>query len=349
MQRRDGIERWIDAAASELDPVSFEIAAHAERFDVLAERMARARVVLLGETNHFVHEKVEFRLWWLRRLSTRRRIVVGEELSWFDALHVARYLADGDESHFDRMWTFGYRGDERTDRTDTATGILAAVEKLYPTTLFKREQLRFYRGLRELPNVARFFGFDIGGHAASRDGEAARSAMSDSVKYTELANQALSYEALRPALAVREEAMKRRVSEQLATQDDAQLVLMAHAFHLAKDDRGIRGVGVGPGGGQVPSLGHHIAQELGLAPFAVWWLYGAGEDSQPFPALPNAAAYPTNSLNARLARRGVPMVLGTADLPGEVGIGHMYNQVVPVRLSTQADAVFFQPRVSPLR
>jgi hypothetical protein len=382
----DPIERWIGTAAIELDPVSFEIAPHDARFAVLDARMSRARVVMLGETNHFVHEKVEFRLWWLRRLSARRRIVVGEELSWFDAQRVGRYLDDGDERHFDRMATFGYQGDERSDRDDAPTGILAASHKVYPTALFKNEQVRFYRGLRELPNVAGFFGFDIGGHNAGYGGRLLRvpgespgaellrlervrervraaregrgndgmradlDAMIDSLRYTALANPAPTYDALRPALALREEAMKRRLAAQLAVlRDDEQLVLMAHAFHLAKDDSGIRGVGVGPGGGRVPSLGHHVAQELGLAPFTVWWLYGAGEDSQPFPDLPKTATYSADSLNARLARRGMPMVLGTAGLSSEVGIGHMYNQVVPVNLSAEADAVFFQPRVSPLR
>jgi hypothetical protein len=332
--------------------------------------MAHARVVMLGETNHFVHEKVEFRLWWLRRLAARRRIVVGEELSWFDGQHVARYLDDGDERHFDRMWTFGYKGAAH----DEPTGILAASAALYATALFKREQMRFYAELRALPNVSAYFGFDIGGRSESyprvpRESltdEAERlegmkttpkgsdqndvRAMIDSSRYAALGNPAPTYDALRPAMALREEAMKRRVTTKLdALADDEQLVLLGHAFHLAKDDSGIRGVGVGPGGDRVPSLGHYIAQELGLAPFVVWWIYGAGEDSQPFPDLPKTAKYPAASLNARLARRGVPMVLGTAGLTGDVGIGHMYSQVVPANLGAEADAVFFLPRVSPLR
>jgi hypothetical protein len=365
----DPIEHWIDRAAVELDPASFEIAAHGERFDALRERVAHARIVMLGETNHFVHEKAEFRLWWLRRLAARRRIVVGEELSWFDGQHVARYLDGGDERHFDRMWTFGYK----SGLHDGPAGILAASAALYPTALFKREQLRFYRGLRMLPNLSGYFGFDIGGRSErhqrmpgeSLTEEAARleamettlrgceqddlRAMIDSSRYAALVNSAPTYEALRPAMALREEAMKRRIATQLdVLPDDAQLVLLGHAFHLAKDDAGIKEVGVGPGGGRVPSLGHYIARELGLAPFVVWWLYGAGDDSQPFPDLPKTAAYPAASLNARLARRGVPMVLGTGGLRAEVGVGHMYNQVVPVNLGAEADVVFFLPRVSPL-
>jgi hypothetical protein len=380
----DRIDRWLREATVELDPNSLEIVAHGERFDRVEEQMSAARVVLLGETNHFVHEKAEFRLWWLRRLAARRRIVVGEELSWFDAQHVARYLGDGDERHLDRLYTFGYRGYEQADRDDSPSGIFKASADLYPKELFKAEQVRFYRALRGLPNIAEFFGFDIGGHDAGYElvgpapgfarvhgetlvAEAARLeaaltattdtalrsnivAMIDSMRYTALANRAATYEALRPALALREDAMKRRLAERLTTlRDDEQLVLLAHAFHLAKDDRGIDSVGVGPGGDQVPSLGHHVAQQLGLAPFAVWWLYGAGTDSQPFPDLPQRAAFPERSLNRRLAVRGVPLVAGTVGLDGRLEIGHLYNQVVPVDLGAEADAIFFTPTVTPLR
>ena len=37
-----------------------------------------------------------------------------------------------------------------------------------------------------------------------------------------------------------------------------------------------------------------------------------------------------------------------APLARDVGIGHMYNLVVQVHLASQADAIFFIPKVSPL-
>jgi hypothetical protein len=385
------VDEWIARAAIPLDESTVELAS-VEAWKSIERRMAQARVVVLGELNHFVHEKADFRLWWLAHLARcaardDRKLVLGEELSWFDAATVSRYRRDGDERHLDRLWTFGYTGDARGDRDPSPNGVLAASAEVYPTALFKAEQIRFYRGLRAL-GVADLFGFDIGGHdsgyaviaadevGASGDAlgrvpgesleqEASRleraapdvrggvarealAAMIDSLRYTALADQADSYEALRPAMAWREDAMKRRLGHRLAAlTPNEQLVLMAHAFHLAKDDAGIDGTGVGPGGGRVPSLGHHLVHELGCEPFAVWWLYGTGEDNQPFPDLPRSARFPDDSVNARLAMRTGPFIV-PVDAGLEVRIGHLYNQVVPVRLDAEADVVFFTPRVTPL-
>jgi len=176
-----------------------------------------------------------------------------------------------------------------------------------------------------------------------------------SLRYTDLVNDAPDYEAVRPAMAYREEVMKRHLERELRLLADGDvLVLMAHAAHLAKDDAGIRGQGVGPGGGLVPSLGHHLVHDLGLRPYSIWMVYGGGTDSQPLPGLPNQATYPRDSLNAQLGLHGWPLVVPTAAaahgaLAKPVGIGQMYKQVVPVSLPAQADAIFFLPSVSPLR
>ena len=385
MTRTATIEAWIERAAIPLDATTLELPALDHRWAAIEARLARASVVVLGELNHFVHEKADFRLWWLSRLnalarSNGRRIVLVEELSWFDGLRVARYLHDGAEVHLDRLWTFGYTGNARDDRDDSPRGILKASADLYPTELFKAEQVRFYRGVRAL-GIREFSAVDIGGHDAgyeligdaasiarvpreSLQDEAARlervatnepavrrvlAAMADSLRYTALVNVAETYAGLAPGMAFREDAMKRRLGEVLATlAPNDQLVLMAHAFHLAKDDRGIESIGVGPGGDRVPSLGHHLVHTLGREPFAVWWLYGAGEDSQPFPDLPRVQRYPKDSLNAQLAERGVPLV---AALDGqlEARVGQLYSQAPRVNVAQQADVVFFTPRVTPLR
>ena len=402
------IQTWLGEHAVRLDPDPYEpIPADAHRLAAVDALLDNARVIFLGELNHFVHEKAAFRLWWLRRLARRARLVVVEELGASDGRDVARYLADGDESHLDRLATFGDRSHVRTDRDDQPTGVLRASFDAYPTALFKAEQSRFYRALRELGR-SRFYGIDIDVpgtgyadiHAArgqtnavgidtsfwtrlarvpgeSLTEEADRltalrellpeegplpdgiradlDAMIETLRYTALAHPALDYEALRPAMAYRETAMKRRIEGILHTlANDEVLVLMAHAFHVAKNDRTIRGTGVGPGGNQAHSLGHHIVQELGFDVTSIWMLYGAGKDSQPFPDLPQRANYPATSLNAQLSRHGTPLVVpvgpgaGSA-LANDVGIGHMYNLVVPVHLPSQADAIFFLPAVTPLQ
>ena len=395
------IDAWLDDHAIRLDPKTYAVAADdIDRLAVIDAALSKARLVFLGETNHFIHEKTDFRLWWLRNLAQHHRLVVGEELGWSDGRDVARYLADGDETHLDRLATFGDRSHVRTDRDDQPTGILRASFDAYPTALFKAEQTRFYRGLRDIARV-RFFGFDIdavghrlrGRRGASRRCrhqrrilEAVRSrtgrdtarrgrsthvaaagvacdaaeiredlqSMIETLRYTALAHPAADYEALRPAMAYRETTLKRRVERMLhSLADDEVLVLMAHAFHLAKRDDRINGVGVGPGGDQVSSLGHHLVATQGLPVYSVWLLYGGGHDSQPFPDLPRTASYPADSLNAHLSRRRnaliVPVRPGTEALERDVGVGHMYNLVVPVHLPSQADAIFFVPQVTPLQ
>ena len=402
----DALDAWLERAAVRLDPVSYApLPADAGRLRAIDAALAAARVVFLGETNHFIHEKAEFRLWWLARLAKLgRRLVVAEELGWSDGRDVARYLATGDESHIDATATFGDARHERADRDDRPTGILRASFDAYPTALFKAEQARFYRALRTLA-PARFHGFDIDAVGAGYDdllrarsharrvperfwslldrvdgeplaAETARleramqvleaiddptvaemrddlRSMIETCAYTLLAHPAADYAALRPAMAFREGTLKRRVDGIVdALADDEVLVLMAHAFHLAKDDRRIHGIGVGPGGDQVTSLGHHLVQERRLAPFSAWLVYGEGEDSQPFPDLPTRATFPPESLNRRLAARGAPLVVpvpASGVFDDDIGVGHLYSQVVPVHLPSEADALFFVPRVSPLR
>jgi erythromycin esterase-like protein len=409
MTQPSDLDRWIADAAMPLHDNVVDVTIDA----ALDHALTRSNVVLLGELNHFVHEKAAYRLWWLSRLARKRRLVIGEELSWSDGGYVDRYLATGDDVVLAQAATFGGHHPERTDRNEQPTGVIAASFDAYPTALFFAEQRRFYAGLRALA-PRRFFGFDIGApsaihaalephltrlEAAAPHGTLARQiraklapvpgesfgaeamrlaqlrdelARADEVAGTELirdleaiianlhyvalAYPATDYEALRPAMALREELMKRRVEHALGTlAADEVLVLMAHAFHLAKDDRRIGGAGVGPGGGQVPSLGHHLVHGLGLAPFAAWMLYGGGRDSQPFPDLPQTAVYPPTSLNAALARMGMPLVLPITEdaaagaLSADVGVGHMYGQVVSVHLPSEVDAIWFLPSVSPLQ
>ena len=401
----DALDDLLARSAIRLDPTSYAPrASDARRLAPIDAALAAARVIFLGETNHFVHEKVDFRLWWIERIARLgRSFVVAEELGASDGRDIARYLDTGDTAHLDAAATFGDKRHERADRDDRPTGILRASFDAYPTALFKAEQARFYRGLRKLA-PSRFHGYDIDAVGVGYDdlrrerhrapalsaafwpaleridgeslgAETARLArafeliaqiddpvaarlrdhlrsMIETNAYTALAHPAKDYESLRPAMAYREDLLKRRVDalvDSLAR--DEVLVLMAHAFHLAKDDRRIGDAGVGPGGGRVASLGHHLVQERGLCPFSAWLVYGEGEDSQPFPDLPKRASFPGDTLNRRLAALGVPCVVPVAAdaFERDVGLGHLYNHVVPVHLPSEADAIFFVPRVTRLR
>ena len=119
-------------------------------------------------------------------------------------------------------------------------------------------------------------------------------------------------------------------------EEDALIVLLGHAFHLAKDDAGIAGQGVGPGGGGTASLGHWLNREQQLQTAAIWLLYGSGRDSQPLKDLANEADYPDESVNGLLRARmqqarggGLIVPLFTPECPWRQGsgVGHLYNLV----------------------
>jgi len=155
-------------------------------------------------------------------------------------------------------------------------------------------------------------------------------------------------------MALREDAMKRRIDDiGTVSRAGSRIAVMGHALHLVKDDRKLASNpgSIGPGGGLTCSLGHHFAQVKRKRVFSVWFAYGAGEDSQPFPDLPREAHYPSASINAVLASLGRPLVLPTDDplLRQPAILGHMYNSLVELPLADQTDAIFFLPRVTALR
>jgi len=130
------------------------------------------RIVFLGEEDHWVHEKYEYRCLLLRYLYSRGWRYVGEELGWSDGMRLDRYLETGERSCLDRIATYGYRGDIRADRDDETYGILKNISSPYPVHEFKAEQIRFAEFLRsfnEDPSVTtkriHFFGFDINAEA----------------------------------------------------------------------------------------------------------------------------------------------------------------------------------------
>lgn len=376
----DALDAWLDRAVLEpgdLDP-------------------GGAEVLVLGEFNHFIHEKGDFRI---AMACEAQRLGFGtwaEELGWSDGRRLARYFGTRDEAVFDRLSLFGWRGEARTDRDDRPTGIFRASWETYPYDLMRAEQVRFYRAL----SPGSLWGFDVaaghdGGYAdlaarleatgapagwtralARQPGEtlqeeAARlaalaaeapagldplaradlSALIDGLTYTALVKDAATYAETAPAMAFREDAMKRRLSD-IRALSPGKMVLMGHALHLVREDDAIAAPGiVGPGGQRTPSLGHHVGQELGLPMFIVWMIYGGGEDSQPLPDLPRTADFGPDTLNARLRRRfDHPVLLDARRAPeAPVRIAHMYNSVIETRLPGVVDALWFIPEASPLR
>lgn len=399
------LEQFIETHAIALPTPIDGSACDLQLLEPLKKRLRDKTLVALGEFNHFIHEKADFRLLFSRLLISLGWTQFAEELGWSDGLRVDRYLRTGDEGELARLPSFGYTAHLRDDRDDRPGGILKSGS--YPTEAFLWEQKRFYRGLRDEAGrhayQPRLAGIDIDGLPGGSYEDVARlvpddstsgrafletlrrvpgesigderrrlqdalsllprswpeeiaqsvRALCESLEYVALTYSAETYDQVRPGMAFRENAMKRRFESARAKFADAKFVLMAHALHLAKDDAAVRGGGVGPGGGMTTSLGHWLANERRESPFTIWMLYGAGEDSQPFENLPRTASFPPTSLNRMLARFGRTLLFFPSDAPElfrpPCVVGHMYSALIETSILQQADAVVFLPRVTPLR
>ncbi len=126
------------------------------------------RIVFLGEEDHWVHEKYDYRKLMLRYLFSRGWRFVGEEIGWSDGIRIDRYLETGDQTYLERIATYGYRGDARQDRNDTPSGLLKSVAGNYPTDAFKAEQIRLAALMHSLSQKdasecgrMRYFGYDV--------------------------------------------------------------------------------------------------------------------------------------------------------------------------------------------
>lgn len=168
--KRKEIEEFLTRAREQavmvesLDGINTDI----EIFSIFDKLLENKRVVYLGEEDHWIHEKSDYRLLLLRYLISRGFRFIGEELGWSDGIRIDRYMEMGDEAHLEKIATYGYRGELRNDREDKATGILKSSNQNYPVSEFKREQLRLTRALRDIcidyandNGRIHFFGFDI--------------------------------------------------------------------------------------------------------------------------------------------------------------------------------------------
>jgi erythromycin esterase-like protein len=147
---------------------SEETKVNLEKLSSLDAALKGKRIVFLGEEDHWIHEKYEYRCLMLEYLFSRGWRYVGEELGWSDGMRLDRYLATGESTCLERIATYGYRGDIRPDREDKASGILNNITGRYPLQEFKAEQIRFAKFLRSFNETlsagisrVHFFGFDV--------------------------------------------------------------------------------------------------------------------------------------------------------------------------------------------
>lgn len=284
-----------------------------------------AEVLVLGEFNHFVHEKGDFRITMARQARRLGFTTWAEELGWSDGRRLATYFETRDEAVFDHLSLFGWRGEARSDRDDRPTGIFRASWETYPFARMRAEQARFYRTLE--PGT--FHGFDV---AAGHDGGYA-----DLLARLEATGAPAAWAeaiARRPGESLQEEAA--RLSA-LLDEAPAGLDLLARADLSALID-----------GLTYTTLVKDAATYAETAPAMAF-----REDAMKrrLADLPRKADFGPDTLNARLAARfDRPVLLDARSAPETpVRIAHMYNTVIETSLPGAVDAVWFTPRVSPLQ
>ncbi len=82
---------WVRKSGVMLPPVGAWNADTATCLAVFDPLLAGRDAVFLGEMDHFVHEKTDFRLLLVRYLASRGRSRLAEEMSWSDGVRVGRY------------------------------------------------------------------------------------------------------------------------------------------------------------------------------------------------------------------------------------------------------------------
>ena len=184
-------------------------------------------------------------------------------------------------------------------------------------------------------------------------------ALATTLRYAAEAYPAATWEDLRPPMATREQLMWRHVDAVLddpaLAGPDRKVALQAGSLHLLKDDDAIHDEtpGIGPGGGRVPSVGHHVAHRADIGAdrvLAIWMLCGRGHDANTLVPGQAGIAPRAGTLNAALdaASHGHPALVPLTDLPGAVRVQHMHDSVFRTPVAGQLDAVVYVPEVSPL-
>ena len=157
---------WARENAVQLDSLEW-IETDSTAFAFLDEALKGKRIVFLGESDHFVAERMEFRLLLIRELARRGFRRIGMEMGLSDGKRMDRYLETGDEAWLDRVALYGYRGDMREDRKDEIAGWTDDSHPEFTQTILDEAEW-FLRQLRkineELPvgePRLKWFGFDL--------------------------------------------------------------------------------------------------------------------------------------------------------------------------------------------
>lgn len=151
---------WVNANAITLDPGDWS---PMDGTDVLDSQLDAVEFVYLGEPDHYIQEKYDYRLGLIRYLVDRGFTYIGMEMGYSDGLRIDRYLESGDAAILEEVALYGHRDEYVAGLPDVMAAELA---RPY-LDAFVDEERAFLAELLQvsssLPGDERlhWFGFDI--------------------------------------------------------------------------------------------------------------------------------------------------------------------------------------------
>ncbi len=166
--RADELEsrRWINDNLIPVESVDEPLSVAEQR--ILDKALVGKRIVFLGEAAHWVHQKYDYRLRFLKYLAGKGFNHIGMEMGLSDGARIDRFLASGKAADLKKVVLYGYRGP--TIRTRQRIHDCHENTKPYPGfgTLFVEEETWFYTQLQKLSEEAlspreriHHFGYDV--------------------------------------------------------------------------------------------------------------------------------------------------------------------------------------------
>lgn len=153
---------WVRESAINLRTTEWD-KIDSSKLSALEETFKGKRFVYLGEPDHGIHEKYDYRLILIRYLFENGWRHIGVEAGFSDGKKLDRYLETGDTAHIDAH----YQRHARQGRDDRAKGVPGARDPEF-LAILRSEKTWFLEQLRSLseshsPKSARlhWFGFDL--------------------------------------------------------------------------------------------------------------------------------------------------------------------------------------------
>lgn len=114
---QDAWVTWIKKTAIQLQTLDWRTV-NLKDLRSLDDKLEGKRVIYLGEPDHYIHEKYNYRLILIRYLFEKGWRYVGMEMGRSDGMRADRFLETGDHRWLEQMAVYGYLGDRRKNRDD---------------------------------------------------------------------------------------------------------------------------------------------------------------------------------------------------------------------------------------